>query len=164
MILLKLLSNKNFSILIIFFLIFFKNTLFANEPVDIWNIENSDQKKTILENNNVEENKENQISIYETNLEKKNPNVISEEKSFTDKETSIIGIYDPSENDLSINMWSYSDGQKITGLIIDPCFPSSPNPAFKAAGIIVIFPDMGPVKGSASQPNPLIQFAINLAP
>ena len=117
MILLKLLSNKNFSILIIFFLIFFKNTLFANEPVDIWNIENSDQKKTILENNNVEENKENQISIYETNLEKKNPNVISEEKSFTDKETSIIGIYDPSENDLSINMWSYSDGQKITGLI-----------------------------------------------
>ena len=117
MILLKLLSNKNFSILIIFFLIFFKNTLFANEPVDIWNIENSDQKKTILQNNNVEENKENQISIYETNLEKKTSNVISEEKSFTDKETSIIGIYDPSENDLSINMWSYSDGQKITGLI-----------------------------------------------
>ena len=34
-------------------------------------------------------------------------------KTLHAKEINIIGIYDPSDNDLSINMWSYSDGKKI---------------------------------------------------
>ena len=51
-----------------------------------------------------------------------------------------------------------------SGLIIDPCFPNSPNPASIAAGTIVIFPDIGPVRGSESQPNFRSQFAIPFAP
>ena len=51
------------------------------------------------------------------NSRKKITNIISEEKDINTKEIDIIGIYDPSDNDLSINLWSYSDGEKILGLI-----------------------------------------------
>ena len=29
----------------------------------------------------------------------------------------MVGIYDPSDNDLSINMWEFSDGEKISKII-----------------------------------------------
>ena len=29
----------------------------------------------------------------------------------------LVGIYDPSDNDLSINMWEFSDGEKILRVI-----------------------------------------------
>ena len=41
-----------------------------------------------------------------------------------------------------------------SGLMIEPCLPSSPKPAASAGGISVIAPVIGPVTGSASQPWP----------
>jgi len=114
---LKLLNSKNFSILLTFFLTFFIKVTFANEPVDIWNIENSTQKKSSSEENIIEDKEENKDSIYKINSEKESTITISEEKKISSQEMSIIGIYDPSDNDLSINMWSYSDGLKIIKLI-----------------------------------------------
>ena len=113
--LLKLLNNKNFFTLLFFFLIFFVKVSFANEPVDIWNIENNDQEEETYINNPIEEKESN--SIYEDNLQKKIINIVSEENDLTTNEIDIIGVYDPSDNDLSINMWSYSDGNKIVKLI-----------------------------------------------
>jgi len=113
--LLKLLNNKNFFLISILFLSFFTQLSFADNSVDIWNIENSDQKKEINTQNNTTE--ENLNSIYKTNSQKKITNIISEERDITAKEINIVGIYDPSDNDLSINMWSYSDGKKILELI-----------------------------------------------
>ena len=113
--LLKLLNNKNFFLISVLFLSFFTQLSFAEDPVDIWNIKNNDQKKEVnIQDNTTEENLN---SIYKTNSQKEITSIISEEKDITAKEINIIGMYDPSDNDLSINMWSYSDGQKIIGLI-----------------------------------------------
>lgn len=115
---LKLLNNKNFSILLIFFLTFFCKISFANEPIDIWNIEsNNETQENDTSNNTNETINQNTNSIYKTNSQKQITNIISEEKDLSSKEINIIGIYDPSENDLSINMWSYSDGRKIITLL-----------------------------------------------
>jgi hypothetical protein len=115
---LKLLNNKDFSIISILFLLFFTQQSFANDPVDIWNNESVDKNKEIKnQNKETEEKTENQNSIYETNLQKITTNIINEEKNITLKETNIIGIYDPSDHGLSINMWSYSDGEKIVKLV-----------------------------------------------
>ena len=113
--LLKLLNNKNFFLVSVLFLSFFTQLSFAEDSVDIWNIKNSDQKKEVnIQDNTTEENLN---SIYKTNSQKEITSIISEEKDITAEEINIIGMYDPSDNDLSINMWSYSDGQKIIGLI-----------------------------------------------
>ena len=29
----------------------------------------------------------------------------------------MVGLYDPAQNDLSINMWEFSDGEKILEII-----------------------------------------------
>ena len=56
---LKLLNDKKFSILVIFLSIFVKN-VFANEPVDIWNTQDSNKNK--IENNEQIENENNSSS------------------------------------------------------------------------------------------------------
>jgi len=113
--LLKLLNNKNFFLISVLFLSFFNQLSFAEDSVDIWNIKNINQKKEVnIQDNTTEENLN---SIYKTNSQKEITSIISEEKDITAKEINIIGMYDPSDNDLSINMWSYSDGKKIIGLI-----------------------------------------------
>ena len=116
---LKLLNSKNFSILLIFFLIFAAKLSLANESVDIWNIEANDQEEKTTKNDTQEEKEEKEEklnSLHKNNLQK-NINFIKEENDINSKKIDIVGIYDPSDNDLSINMWSYSDGNKILGLI-----------------------------------------------
>ena len=114
---LKLLNNKIFSLVLILFLTLFMQLSFANDPVDIWKNQNIEKKKVINYQNNGIEKKKNPNSIYKNNSQKKITNIISEEEDIDSKKLSIIGIYDPSDNDLSINMWSYSDGEKIVGLV-----------------------------------------------
>ena len=115
---LKLLNNKNFSLLSILFLTFSVQMLHAEDSIDIWNIENNDQKKKINSQNNLKLEEEKIFgTIYKNNSQKNISESVSEDKNLTYQETSIIGIYDPSENDLSMNMWSYSDGKKIIELV-----------------------------------------------
>ena len=42
---------------------------------------------------------------------------INEEKNILSQNINIIGIYDPSDNDLSINMWKNSNGKKILEIV-----------------------------------------------
>ena len=66
---LKLLNDKKLSILVIFLSIFAKS-VFANEPVDIWNTQDPNKKK--FENNEKIENENNSsISIFINNSKKK---------------------------------------------------------------------------------------------
>ena len=110
----KLLNKKNF--LFFIFFIFFGNSI-ANEPVDIWNI---DKTKTEAEQNSQndslvsEEISEETISIYDlNNLNKKNnQNQVLLENNLEDK-IFLYGLYDPDENNLSIEMWNKSEGEEI---------------------------------------------------
>ena len=115
---LKLLNKKK----IVFILTFlFSLDVFAeNEPVDIWNLEKEIlKKKSIEKNQNTEdiiqglENTES--SIYKNQSKKKNKTIMLDETLNT-KDIKIIGLYDPDDYDLDINMWSNSDGQQLKNI------------------------------------------------
>ena len=109
---LRLLNKKNLSILISFF--FLQNS-YSTEPIDIWKIES----QTNEENNNVIIENENVLteSIFQIDLPKDNKIQVDEEKNLFSKNINIVGIYDPSDYDLSMYMWSYSNGAKILEII-----------------------------------------------
>jgi len=107
--LLKLLNKKNLSILISFF--FLQNS-YSIEPVDIWNLEkqpNQDNSKNeIIENENLLPS-----TIFNIQNKIKKEVSVDEEENFLLKNINIAGIYDPSDNDLSIDMWEDSNGIEI---------------------------------------------------
>ena len=105
------LLNKKF---IIFFFLFF-TAVFSNEPVDIWNIDKKDNKNKNNDDNILNnENKKNSIS---TDIKNETIVPITEENNLNLEKNYLVGIYDPSDNDLSINMWEFSDGEKISKII-----------------------------------------------
>jgi len=112
---LKLLNKKNFSILIIY-LLFSINVSAEDKPVDLWNLE---KKETDTTEENVTTNQNQNInitnSIYKMQSNKKiDPIKLDQEVS--SKEFKIVGLYDPAEYGLSIDMWSNSDGSKLKRL------------------------------------------------
>ena len=110
----KLLNKIN----ILFFLFFvFLSSSIANEPVDIWNIDKTkleedteDQNKSLI----LDEESEEKISVYDLNSQnnESNKSQVFLENSLENK-ISLYGLYDPDENNLSIEMWSQSDGAEI---------------------------------------------------
>ena len=111
---LRLLNKKNLSIIITFLVFGFSAS--SEEPIDIWSIEekNSKNVNTPLKEKNNEIVSKN--SIYEMQSQKKSAQIIDEETTLTSKEIKIVGLYDPAENGLDINMWSNSDGDQILNL------------------------------------------------
>ena len=112
---LKLLNKKNLSIILIFFFIF-SIRAYSEEPVDIWDI---DPKKIIIENSNkkkFEQETNSTNMIYEMQLQKKNELEIEQDETLFSKKIDIAGLYDPEENDLTIDMWSNSNGEQILNL------------------------------------------------
>ena len=111
---LKLL-NKNYLVVILFSLIF-GFLAKAQEPIDIWNI---DEKKVLENKSSTEAELEKNISqnsIYEMQSQKEGEPSIEETKTVISKEIKIVGIYDPAENSLDINMWSNSNGDQILNI------------------------------------------------
>ena len=112
---LKLLNKKYLSIILFFLFSGFASQ--SQEPVDIWSTEG---EKITEEANVIEELKEKDIpqnSIYEMQSKKSDKINILEDQTFISKETEIIGLYDPEQNGLNINMWSNSDGDQILSLL-----------------------------------------------
>ena len=112
---LKLLNKTYLSILIILFFSIV-NSFSENEPVDIWNID----KEQLQENS---ENKE-LISITENELESEKIDVFSlqtkdesdsikVDETLDSKQIKIIGLYDPEDFGLKIDMWSNSNGDQL---------------------------------------------------
>ena len=112
---LKLLNKKYLSIFVVFILTFSPHLRAEDEPVDIWNLE-----KKVEQNSSVivsENNESNEIKIE---VEKSYPNsTINTIDSDTLKENkiSIVGLYDPEDHGLNINMWSYSNGKEIKSIL-----------------------------------------------
>ncbi len=112
---LELLNNKFLSILLII-LVFGLDIKAEEKPVDIWNInenETEEIKSNSEQNNSVKENIEiNESSIYEMQSQKEN-NLVQVDSSLDSQEIKIIGLYDPEDYDLKIDMWSNSDGDQL---------------------------------------------------
>ena len=110
---LKLLNKKYLSIIL--FYLFFGLTAHSQEPIDIWNIE---EKKTIESIEAIDSNEEDvtQNSIYKMQTQKDNELNIEEDETLTSNKIKIVGLYDPAENGLDINMWSKSNGDQILNI------------------------------------------------
>ena len=112
---LKLLNKKYLSILFCF--LFLQNAeLLSNEPIDIWKLDNKEnlEVKSLEQNKQEEDISEN--SIYGTQSEKDTDFIVELDETLKSKEIEIAGIYDPSENSVTIDMWKNSDGEKILDL------------------------------------------------
>ena len=108
----KLLNKRFLSILLVFSLICFSGSYAEDEPVDIWDIEkktNQDTPSLIIEEGTESDQTK---TIIEKNISTKTINVIDSVSLDTDK-VNIIGLYDPEDNGLTMNMWSYSNGDEI---------------------------------------------------
>ncbi len=112
---LKLLNKKKLSIILFFSLFGFG--LNSQEPVDIWNIEKNPKIEETIINRDTEEKKAPKNTIYEMQSQNVNDLNIEEDQTLASKEIEIIGLYDPAENGLDINMWSNSNGDQILKII-----------------------------------------------
>ena len=111
---LKLLNKKYLSIIIFYF--FFGFTAQSQEPIDIWNIEGKKTTKSIDVIDNEEEKEVEQNSIYEMQSKKDIEQNIEQDKTLISKKIKIVGLYDPAENGLDIDMWSKSNGDQILNI------------------------------------------------
>ena len=112
----KLLNKKN----LLFFIFFlnFSNSV-ATEPVDIWNIDktkNKSEQTNQSTTSTTEEISEKTISIYDLNNQNANSQneVLLETK--LENKNLLYGLYDPDENNLSIEMWNSTDGIEIKNI------------------------------------------------
>ncbi len=101
---LKLLSK------IFFFLLFFPFVTQGTEPVDIWG--KKEKKEEIKVDTNKKIENKNQIKI---NINQSVEGVIDYEK--ISDEDEIIGLFDPGLNDLSLSIWSNTDGNEIKNIL-----------------------------------------------
>ena len=111
---LKLLSKNYF--LVILFSLFFGFVANSQVPVDIWAV---GEKKPEENTTPIEDEAEKNIpqnSIYEMQSQKEVELSIEETQTLISKETKLVGIYDPAENGLDINMWSNSNGDQILNI------------------------------------------------
>ena len=108
----KLLNlNRNFLKFLFIALFFFQNAIAEEKSVDIWNNKNEIKAK---KNNKIEEPiKQNpKIDISKVNEIQKEQIEILENQN-QDVNVKLIGLYDPGQNDLSLEMWMRTNGELI---------------------------------------------------
>jgi hypothetical protein len=108
------LLNKKYLSIILFYLLFGLPAQSA-EPIDIWNIEEKTPKNIDGLNNNKKKDVT-QNSIYKMQSQKDNQLNIEEDQNLILDNIKIVGLYDPAENGLDINMWSKSNGDQILNI------------------------------------------------
>ena len=112
----KLLNKSYLSILIFFLLVFLSKLNAEDEPVDIWDLEketSQDSTNLIIEEDSQSDEMK---TIIEKNISTKKANVI-DSNSIDGNEINIVGLYDPEDNGLSMNMWSNSNGEEIKSIL-----------------------------------------------
>ena len=117
---LKLLNKKNFLILFFLFLTSIANA--EEKPVDIWNIDKKEIEEKNTTNNSEISNGEN---ILQENIEpsvfgmqnQNQKSIINLDEKFDTKEIKIIGLYDPEDYGLNVDMWANSDGDQLENLL-----------------------------------------------
>ena len=115
---LKSLSKKLF--LISFIFIFISNTFAEDKPSDIWNITEQQTQETINTKDLSQDNNQSDNEILENSIYKMQPKTIKNQIEFDQNLASdqvrILGLYDPEDNGLDINMWSNSDGDQLKNI------------------------------------------------
>ena len=115
---LRLLNKKSFYIVLYLILISISNA--EDEPVDIWNLDKdksieNQSSSVVNEISNDEIKSDTSLSVFDIQSQKKISS-INLEKDINSDDIKIFGLYDPEENSLDINMWSYSDGDQLRNI------------------------------------------------
>ena len=108
------LSNLNKLIYFTFFInILIFNFTISFAAVDIW----KKKEKSNDQNNQISNEKE--IKIESPILSEDINKIIIkiDEKEIRDSDKSVIGIFDPEENNFNLNMWSQSDGEDVKKIL-----------------------------------------------
>jgi hypothetical protein len=105
--------NKFNFIVIIFTVFIFSNVLAEDEPADIWE-KNDVKNETNTKVGNEEKIKLESPILLENDSEVK---IQIEENEIEEEKSSIIGLFDPQENNFNLNMWSLSDGGEVVKII-----------------------------------------------
>ena len=102
---------------LIVFLIFlniltFNSAIAENEAADIWKENNNQEEKK-------ESNSEKDITIESPILSGDIEKIVIkiDEDSLEQQNESVIGIFDPEENNFNLNMWSNTDGVEIKKIL-----------------------------------------------
>jgi len=97
----------------IFFTILFFNSAIAATPVDIW----EKQKNQEDQNNQIIDEKE--TTIESPILSEDTNKIITkiEEQKINKFDQTVIGIFDPKDNNFNLNMWLESDGEDIKKIL-----------------------------------------------
>ena len=115
---LKLLNNKYLSIILIIFLLGF-NAKSEDEPIDIWNINKDDVEETKPDTtqNKAEPtlDQEKNFNIYDMQNQKL-LDTVQVDSTLDSQDIKIIGLYDPEDYDLNMDMWSNSNGDQLKNL------------------------------------------------
>ena len=107
----KLLNlSKNFISFFLASLLFFQNLLSEEKSIDIWN--NKNQNKTDKTITNSQSKEEPKIDISKIN-QNGNTQIEILESQNNDPPVKLVGLYDPGKNDLSLEMWSGTNGELI---------------------------------------------------
>ena len=111
---LKLLNRKCF--IIFLFSFFISLNVQSQEPIDIWSIEEKSNTNKVLNSKNDDDKEIPQNSIYEMQSQSNSELNIEQSQTLVSKEVKLVGLYDPEENGLDINMWSNSNGDQILNI------------------------------------------------
>ena len=111
---LKLLNRKCFLIFLLSF--FISLNVQSQEPIDIWSIEEKSNTNKVLNTKNDDDKEIPQNSIYEMQSQSNSELNIEQSQTLVSKEVKLVGLYDPEENGLDINMWSNSNGDQILNI------------------------------------------------
>ncbi len=108
---LKLLNKKYLSIFIIIALSLSSNLRAEDEPVDIWNLEKEAEEKSsvVINENDVAS----EIKIDSSNSDSNSTINKIDSNALGESKISIVGLYDPEDHGLNIDMWSNSNGNEI---------------------------------------------------
>ncbi len=110
--------NKKFT-LILFLLLFSHNSLAEDKPVDIWNIDKKKNQGDVIDET-LDQDLSNKPKANESNIYKmqsqKETDSIKLEQSLDIDQVKIIGLYDPNDYSLDIDMWLNSDGDQLKNI------------------------------------------------
>ena len=111
---LRLLNKHTLIFLIVFLTVF--DLKAEDKPIDIWNIDQDkieeSQSNNDQDNKNSDDIKLSQPSIFDLQSQKKNEKVLVS-SSLNSQNLKIIGLYDPEDYDLRIDLWSNSNGDQL---------------------------------------------------
>ena len=110
----KILKQSSKLIFLLLLFSFFTSKINSNEAVDIWNLNKEKKKEQNISINDLKSDDEDEIS--QISLENKNIEILKEENLDKNK-ILLVGLYDPAENNLDIDMWTKTDGKEIIKIL-----------------------------------------------